>query len=94
LIALATTAGNPRAGRGGNLFITLFAFVFYYNLLNLGQSWVAGGLMGLGGFMLTLHGGVFVLTVLWLFKRHYNLSVGSWINRWRNAGTPMQGTVA
>ena len=38
LIALATTTGNPRAGRGGNLFFTLFAFVFYYNLLNLGPE--------------------------------------------------------
>ncbi|WP_439518890.1 LPS export ABC transporter permease LptF [Hydrogenophaga sp.] len=80
LIALATTTGNPRAGRGGNLFFTLFAFVFYYNLLNLGQSWVANGLFSLGGFMLLLHGGVFMLTVLWLIKRHYNLSVRGWIN--------------
>ncbi|RJP65753.1 MAG: LPS export ABC transporter permease LptF [Comamonadaceae bacterium] len=80
LIALATTTGNPRAGRGGNLFFTLFAFVFYYNLLNLGQSWVASGLFSLAGYMLTLHGGVFVLTVLWLIKRHYNLSVRGWIS--------------
>lgn len=75
LIALATTAGNPRAGRGGNLFFTLFAFVFYYNLLNLGQSWVAGGLVSLGSFMLLLHGSVFVLAALWLLKRHLNISL-------------------
>ena len=48
LIAVATTVSNPRAGRSGNLFFTLFAFVFYYNLLNLGQSWVAAGLVSLG----------------------------------------------
>lgn len=75
LIALATTAGNPRAGRGGNLFFTLFAFVFYYNLLNLGQNWVASGLIGLVPFMLLLHGVVFVLAALWLAKRHNNLSL-------------------
>lgn len=85
LIALATTAGNPRAGRGGNLFFTLFAFVFYYNLLNLGQSWVAGGLVSLGAFMLVLHGGVFALTVMWLTKRHYNVSLRSWLNSRRTA---------
>jgi hypothetical protein len=85
LIALATTAGNPRAGRGGNLFFTLFAFVFYYNLLNLGQSWVGGGLVSLGAFMLMLHGGVFVMTVLWLIKRHYNVSLRSWLNSRRTA---------
>ena len=79
LIALATTTGNPRAGRGGNLFFTLFAFVFYYNLLNLGQSWVATGLVGLLPFMLGLHGGVFVLASLWLLKRHHNLSLRGWL---------------
>lgn len=87
LIALATTAGNPRAGRGGNLFFTLFSFVFYYNLLNLGQSWITSGLVSLGGFMLMLHGGVFVLTMLWLLKRHYNVSLRSWLNSRRNART-------
>jgi len=75
LIALASTAGNPRAGRGGNLFFTLFAFVFYYNLLNLGQSWVASGLVALSSFMLLLHGSVFVLATLWLLKRHLNFSL-------------------
>jgi lipopolysaccharide export system permease protein len=78
LIALATTTGNPRAGRGGNLFFTLFAFVFYYNLLNLGQGWIASGLVGLWPFMLCLHGGVLVLSLLWLLKRHHNFSLRGW----------------
>ncbi|MDP1894948.1 MAG: LPS export ABC transporter permease LptF [Hydrogenophaga sp.] len=86
LIALATTAGNPRAGRGGNLFFTLFAFVFYYNLLNLGQSWVAKGLVSLGTFMVLLHGVVFVLALLWLAKRHNNLTLRDWLHAWRNKG--------
>ena len=83
LIALATTTGNPRAGRGGNLFFTLFAFVFYYNLLNLGQSWMASGLVGLWTFMLGLHGSVFVLAALWLAKRHHNFSLRSWLRALR-----------
>ncbi len=88
LIALATTAGNPRAGRGGNLFFTLFAFVFYYNLLNLGKSWVASGSIGLLPFMLSLHGSVLVVTLLWLAKRHQNLSIRGWLsNRLRLAHT-------
>ncbi len=77
LIALATTVGNPRAGRSGNLFFTLFAFVFYYNLLNIGQNWVARGVVGLLPFTLSLHGGVFVLTLLWFYKRHQGLSLRS-----------------
>ncbi len=84
LIALATTAGNPRAGRGGNLFFTLFAFVFYYNLLNIGQSWVSSGQMGLATMMLSLHGTVFVLASLWLLKRHLNFSLRGWLTGLRN----------
>ena len=88
LIALATTAGNPRAGRGGNLFFTLFAFVFYYNLLNLGQSWVSKGFVGLGSFMVMLHGTALVLALLWLAKRHNNLTLADWLLSWRQKTPP------
>ncbi|WP_066265910.1 LPS export ABC transporter permease LptF [Hydrogenophaga palleronii] len=94
LLAVATTTGNPRAGRGGNLFFTLFAFVFYYNLLNLGQSWVASGLFGLAGYMITLHGGVFLLSVLWLLKRHHNLSLRGWLSARRAQRDGAQGASA
>jgi len=94
LIALATTAGNPRAGRGGNLIFTLFAFVFYYNLLNLGQSWVASGLVSLGSFMLLLHGLVFVLAALWLLKRHLNVSLRGLLTAWRTRSAGPEGQAA
>jgi lipopolysaccharide export system permease protein len=86
LIAVATTAGNPRAGRGGNLFFTLFAFIVYYNLLNMGQSWVARDLIGLATMMLALHGSVFVAAALWLLKRHWNVSLLGWFASWRHRG--------
>lgn len=92
LIALATTAGNPRAGRGGNLFFTVFAFLFYTNLLNLGQSWVSKGFVGLGAFMLMLHGSALVLTLLWLAKRHNNLTLADWLLSWRSPKPATQGT--
>jgi lipopolysaccharide export system permease protein len=87
LIALATSAGNPRAGRSGNLFFTLFAFVFYYNLLNMGQNWVASGLIGLGSYLFLLHGLAFVLTALLLAKRHHHLQWRDLV-RWRPAVPP------
>jgi lipopolysaccharide export system permease protein len=83
LIALATTVGNPRAGRSGNLFFTLFAFVFYYNLLNIGQNWVARGVIDLAPFMLGLHGGVLALTLVWFYKRHQGLSLRDLFTGWR-----------
>lgn len=94
LIALATTVSNPRAGRGGNLFFTLFAFVFYYNLLNLGQSWVAKGVVDLLPFMLLLHGVVFVLAALWLAKRHHNLSLRDLLRAARLRPAPSGGGAA
>ncbi|MDM0017026.1 LPS export ABC transporter permease LptF [Variovorax saccharolyticus] len=72
LLALSLSSVNPRVGRSGNLLFALFAFVLYFNLLNLGQNWVGTGRIGVGFFMLALHGGVFVLGLLWLAKRHFN----------------------
>ena len=77
VIALALSGGNPRSGRGGSILFALFAFVAYYNLLNLGQSWITNGAVPFGSFMLGLHGGVFVLAIAWLLARHNHLS-------WRN----------
>jgi len=72
LLALALSSVNPRAGRSGNMVLALFAFVIYYNMLNLGQSWVASGRYGLGGFIVVLHGSALALGLLWLAKRHFN----------------------
>ncbi|MBI2772156.1 MAG: LPS export ABC transporter permease LptF [Burkholderiales bacterium] len=78
VIAVAVSSVNPRAGRSGNLVFALFAFVVYYNLLNLGQNWIGSGQVALGRFMLGLHGGVLLLGILWLAKQHNN-----WSLRWR-----------
>ena len=83
LLALAVSSVNPRVGRSGNLLFALFAFVVYYNMLNLGQGWVGSGRLGAGAFMLMLHGGVFVLALLWLAKRH---------NNWGRAGRAAAAT--
>lgn len=80
LVATAISTGNPRAGRSGNVLFALFAFLLYYNLLNLGETWVASGRYPLWGFLLVLHGGVALLAGLWLAKRHENISLRAW---WR-----------
>jgi lipopolysaccharide export system permease protein len=74
VIAITVSSVNPRAGRGGNLVFALFAFVVYYNLLNLGQTWISRGSASFGGFMLAVHGGVFLGAALWLAKQHNNWS--------------------
>jgi lipopolysaccharide export system permease protein len=75
VIAVTVSSVNPRAGRSGNLVFALFAFVVYYNLLNLGQSWVSNGQVRFWVVMVGLHGGVLLASLLWLAKQHNNWSL-------------------
>jgi len=77
IIGVAISSVNPRVNKSVNVVFALFIFVVYYNLLNLGQSWIASGLLSFAAYMLLLHGVVFVLAGLWLAKGHNN-----W--HWRN----------
>ncbi len=72
VLALALAAVNPRAGRSSNMIFVLLTFVFYNNLMGMGQSWVAGGQMSFAAVMLLLHGSVFAVGIMWLIKRHLN----------------------
>ncbi len=74
VIALTVSSVNPRAGRSGNLLFALFSFVVYYNLINLGQSWIESGRIGFLQFMLALHGGVLCVALAGLTKRHFQWS--------------------
>ena len=77
VIAVAVSSVNPRSGRSANLAFALFAFIFYYNLLNLGQTWIGAGQISFTRFMLTVHGGALALGLLWLYKRHVNWTLRS-----------------
>lgn len=77
--ALALSSVNPRAGRSLSLVFSLFAFVVYYNLLNLGQSWVMDAQTSLGAYLLVLHGGALLAGLLILHIRH---TQWSWRTLW------------
>jgi lipopolysaccharide export system permease protein len=94
LIGLAVSSVNPRMGRNGNLAFAFFAFVAYYNLLNLGQSWISDGKTSFSGMMLAAHGGTFVLAWLWLLKRHNNWTLRALLRRHGVRGTKPQGSAA
>jgi lipopolysaccharide export system permease protein len=85
LLGIATTVSNPRAGRSGNLMFTLFAFIVYFNMLNVGQRWVSAGQVHWLVLTLLLHGSVFLFSALWLAKRHHNIHVRSWLLGSRSA---------
>lgn len=71
-LAVALAKVNPRGGRSGNMMFVVLAFVVYNNLVNLGQSWIFVGLISFGNLLLALHGGVLLLGLAWLAKRHAN----------------------
>ena len=72
VLAVALASVNPRGGRSGNILFVLLLFVVYNNLLNLGQSWIALGIVSFSVFLTVLHGGVLLLATAWLAKGHYN----------------------
>ena len=72
ILGVAVSSVKPRVGRSTNLVFSLFAFVLYFNLLNLGQNWIASGKFSFSGFLLTVHGGAFVIGSLWLARGHHN----------------------
>ena len=78
ILGIAISSGNARASRNGSFVFALLAFAFYYNLINLSQSWIASGSYPFMGMLLVLHGGAFLLGVLWLAKRHNNWSLVAW----------------
>jgi len=77
IMGLAIASVNPRVGKSYHLALALFCFVGYYNMVNVGQNWIAAGKISMPAFMLGLHGLAFVFAISWLTIRHLNLS-------WRN----------
>lgn len=92
LVGLAVAAGNPRAGRSGNIAFATFTFLFYFNMLNIGETWVGRGKISTLAWMLSLHGSVFVFAMLWMLKRHENISLRAWVKQRLNRQVPAQPT--
>jgi lipopolysaccharide export system permease protein len=67
LLGMGLAAANPRRASNWNLLFALLGFVVYYNLINLTQTWVATGRVGMGTSLVGLHGGAFAfaLGLLW-----------------------------
>lgn len=69
LLALPLSAVNPRRGRSYHFGLALLIFVLYYNLVNIGQNWVALGRYSMLSWMVGLHGSAAALAMGWLWAR-------------------------
>ncbi len=85
ILGAAVASGNPRAGRGASFAFALLAFMFYYNLINLSQSWIANGQFRFTALMLIMHGGILMISALWLAKRHNNWSLMAYFKHQKSA---------
>lgn len=68
LLGVGLSASNPRRASNWNLLFALLAFIIYFNLINLSQSWVGNGRMALPRALVVVHGSALflALTVIWL----------------------------
>jgi lipopolysaccharide export system permease protein len=68
VLGIGLSASNPRRASNWNLLFALLAFIIYFNLINLSQSWVGNGRASLPQALLTLHGSALALAlaVIWL----------------------------
>jgi lipopolysaccharide export system permease protein len=86
LLGIALSATNPRRPGNWNLVFALLAFIVYLNLVTLSQNWVAQGRFTMGGALVGLHGGVFVLALLLLWWREHGTTFSLLPSRKRTAG--------
>lgn len=90
ILGAAIASGNPRAGRGGSFVFALLSFVFYYNLINMSQSWIASGQFRFTNVIFILHGSAFLLGALWLAKRHNNWSFWAYLKSLRQPNNSLK----
>lgn len=69
LMGLALTSPNPRVGHGGNFVMAILFFVFYNNMINVGQNWISSNMVDWMVCLLALHGSIFVLAMVLLRHR-------------------------
>ena len=66
-MGISLSATNPRRASNWSLLFALLAFVIYYNLLNLSQTWVGNGRLNVVVALVGLHGLAFLvgLGLIW-----------------------------
>jgi lipopolysaccharide export system permease protein len=81
LMALAVARINPRGTRSGQILLGLFTFIVYYNLINLGQSWIANGQSPWLQHLVMLHGSITLVALMVLLFRHHRWHWRLWPGR-------------
>lgn len=67
-IGVASSVVRPRTGRGVNFGFGLFSFIIYYNLILISRDWIFNGRLGFWEALITIHGGILLITLILLIK--------------------------
>jgi lipopolysaccharide export system permease protein len=94
LLALPLSVVNPRRGRSYQYGLALLVFIFYYNLLNIGQNAIASGRYGIVAWTVGLHSAVLALSLMWLWVRHHQWSWRDLLQLRRHTVAPQSRTTA
>lgn len=86
LLGVGLSPVNPRRAGNWNLALALLAFVVYFNLINLTQSWVTGRRLSLEVALLGLHGCALACGVLLIWWRDH---AATWVWPLRTVRSPV-----
>lgn len=73
LLALLLIKNTQRSGKGSHMLLILMSFAVYYNLITFGKNWVAKEQISLLLWLLLLHGGVAIGSLLLLLHKQGSL---------------------
>jgi lipopolysaccharide export system permease protein len=80
LLGVGLSATQPRRTSHWNLLFALLAFVVYYNLITLSQTWVGQGKLGMPATLVLLHGGALAMALGLVWWRDHGVHFA-----WRKA---------
>lgn len=69
------SSGTPRTSRNQGYVMAVFAFLIYYNLINVGQTRIADARSNFYLWLIGLHGTAFLIASGWLLFNHNNLNL-------------------
>lgn len=75
LLAIPLGYANPRVGRNTGILYAILTAIIYYNLINLGRSWISSDKFGIVPVMLAVHGIMLGAAIFFILKRHYEWKI-------------------
>lgn len=71
LFGFVSISSAPRNAKVSQLIFSILCFVTYYNLINVGQNWIASARIGFMPVFFMIHGCIALFVVMRLFFRQY-----------------------